>query len=57
MLLGCHRTTVSRWFSTYRKLGIEGLLNKKKIIGRPIKISAILENKLRAELEELVRRF
>ena len=26
ILLGCHRTTVSRWFSTYRKLGIEGLL-------------------------------
>ncbi|NET24655.1 MAG: helix-turn-helix domain-containing protein [Okeania sp. SIO1I7] len=20
-LLGCHRTTVSRWFATYRKLG------------------------------------
>ena len=28
-LLGCHRTTVSRWFTRYRKLGMEGLLNKK----------------------------
>ena len=53
ILLGCHRTTVSRWFSTYRKFGIEGLLNKKKIIGRPRKISPILENKLRAELQEV----
>ncbi|MGD1808944.1 helix-turn-helix domain-containing protein [Dapis sp. BLCC M126] len=53
ILLGCHRTTVSRWFATYRKLGIEGLLNKNKIVGRPRKMSSRIENKLRAELEEI----
>ncbi|MDE5096897.1 MAG: helix-turn-helix domain-containing protein [Trichodesmium sp. St16_bin4-tuft] len=52
ILLGCHRTTVSRWFSTYRKLGIEGLLKKKKILGRPRKISPMLEKKLRDELKD-----
>ena len=53
ILLGCHRTTVSRWFATYRKFGIEGLLKKKKIVGRPRKISTILENRLKAELEQV----
>ena len=53
MLLGCHRTTLSQWFATYRKLSIEDLLNNKKIVSKPKKISPILENKLRAELEEL----
>ena len=52
VLLGCHRTTVSRWFSTYRKSGIKGLLEKKKIVGRPRKISGTVAEKLRAELEE-----
>ncbi|MDY7005397.1 MAG: helix-turn-helix domain-containing protein [Cyanobacteriota bacterium] len=52
-LLGCHRTTVSRWFAKYRKCGMEGLLNKKKIVGRPRKMSSIIENKLIAELEEI----
>ena len=53
ILLGCHRTTVSRWFATYRKFGIEGLLKNKKIVGRPRKISPRLEKKLRDELEKI----
>ena len=52
-LLGCHRTTVSRWFTRYRKLGMEGLLNKKKIIGRPRKIPSTIEKQLRNKLEEI----
>ncbi|MGB3512809.1 MAG: helix-turn-helix domain-containing protein [Microcoleaceae cyanobacterium] len=53
VLLGCHRTTVSRWFTIYRKVGIEGLLEKKKISGRPRKISAIAEEKLKFELQQM----
>lgn len=53
VLLGCHRTTVSRWFAIYRKVGIEGLLEKKKIVGRPRKISAIAEQKLKSKLEQM----
>ncbi|MDT9339893.1 hypothetical protein [Trichodesmium erythraeum] len=34
MLLGCNRTIVSRWFATYRKLEIEGLLNNKLLVDR-----------------------
>ena len=51
VLLGCHRTTVSRWFTIYKKSGIEGLLSKTKNTGRPRKIPAIVEEKLRSELE------
>ncbi|MDE5094721.1 MAG: transposase [Trichodesmium sp. St11_bin5] len=53
MLLGRHRTNLSQWFATHIKFSIEDLLNNRKIVSKPKKISPILDNKLRAELEEL----
>lgn len=52
MLLGCHRTTVSRWFSLYRRGGIEALLKHKKKSGRPRKIPLDIEEKLRFQLQQ-----
>ncbi|NEO61724.1 MAG: helix-turn-helix domain-containing protein [Moorea sp. SIO4G2] len=52
MLVGCHRTTVSRWFSLYRRGEIEGLLEHNKKSGRPRKIPLDVEEKLRLKLQQ-----
>ncbi len=51
-LIGKHRTTVSRWLSTYRKRGLEGLLTKGKSTGRRRIIPPEVEEKLKRELGE-----
>lgn len=51
-LIGKHRTTVSRWLSTYRKSGLKALLTKGKSTGRTRKIPAAIEEKLQRELLE-----
>ncbi|NEO92527.1 MAG: helix-turn-helix domain-containing protein [Moorea sp. SIO3G5] len=52
MLLGCHRTTVSPWFSLYRRGEIEGLLEHNKKSGRPRNIPLDVEEKLRIQLKQ-----
>ena len=51
-LIGKHRTTVSRWLSSYRKGGLEKLLTKGKSTGRSRKISPEVEEKLKKELQD-----
>ncbi len=51
-LLGKHRTTVSRWLSSYRTRGISGLLEKGKSSGRNKKLAPSVEASLKQELEQ-----
>lgn len=49
---GHHRTTVSRWLSIYRKVGMTSLLNIKKSLGRSRKIDREIEKCLVEELKD-----
>jgi len=49
---GHHRTTVSRWLSIYRKVGMTSLLNIKKSSGRSRKIDREIEKCLVEELKD-----
>jgi DNA-binding transcriptional ArsR family regulator len=49
---GHHRTTVSRWLSIYRKVGMTSLLNIKKSSGRIRKIDREIEKCLVEELKD-----
>ena len=44
-IVGCSKSSFSRWRKTYRKKGIDGL-KSKKASGRPPKITAIQQRKL-----------
>ena len=50
-LTGKHRTTVSRWLSSYRQGGILALLNKGKSSGRTRKIPPEIMDKLKQKLQ------
>ena len=51
-LIGKHRTTVSRWMSSYRIGGIKALLTKRKSSGRNRKLSSSVEESLKQELKD-----
>ena len=51
-LVGKHRTTVSRWLSSYRTGGISSLLTKGKSSGRSRKLCPVIEESLKQELNE-----
>jgi transposase len=51
-LIGKHRTTVSRWLSSYRTGGIKALLTKRKSSGRKRKLSLSVEESLKQELKD-----
>ena len=46
-LVGKHRTTVSRWLSSYRRGGLKSLLAKGKSTGRTRMLTPEIEQKLR----------
>jgi putative transposase len=50
--LGKHRTTIQRWFSSYRKGGIEELLLQKPRSGRPRIMNPETVERLSKELQE-----
>ena len=52
-LIGKHRTTVSRWLSSYRTEGIKALLTKGKSSGRKRKLSSSVEESLKQELKDI----
>lgn len=51
-LIGKHRTSVSRWLSSYRTGGIRTLLSKGKSSGRQRKLSPSVEESLKQELQD-----
>lgn len=51
-LIGKHRTSVSRWLSSYRTGGIGTLLSKGKSSGRKRKLSPLVEESLKQELQD-----
>ena len=51
-LVGKHRTTISRWLSSYRTGGISALLAKGKSSGRNRKLALLVEESLKRELQD-----
>ena len=51
-LVGRHRTTVSKWLSSYKTGGIKALITKGKSSGRKKKLNTSVEDSLKQELEE-----
>ena len=51
-LLGCDESTIYRWFCTYQKLGISGLLQLKTPPGKPSKLPPHVLEGLQARLQE-----
>jgi transposase len=51
-LVGRHRTTVSKWLSSYKTGGIKALIKKGKSSGRKKKLNISVEESLKQELEE-----
>ncbi len=49
---GYHRTTVSRWLSSYRQQGLEAMLEIKDKSGRPSVMPEAVKERLRAELKK-----
>lgn len=49
---GRHRTTVSKWMSSYKTGGIKALIAKGKSSGRKKKLNTSVEESLKQELEE-----
>ncbi|NJO96770.1 MAG: helix-turn-helix domain-containing protein [Pleurocapsa sp. CRU_1_2] len=47
LLLGKHRTTISRWLNIYRAQGLKALLTKEKSSGRNKKITPLIEQSLK----------
>lgn len=52
LLLGKHRTTISRWLKIYRQRGLKALLNKKQNCGRNKKITPFIEQSLKKKLQD-----
>lgn len=51
-LLGCNESTIYRWFCTYRRHGLSGLLEMKTSPGKPSKLSPDVLERLRVRLSE-----
>lgn len=51
-LLGCNESTIYRWFCTYQKLGISGLLQLKTPPGKPSKLPPHVLEGLQTRLQE-----
>ncbi|MDJ0590844.1 MAG: helix-turn-helix domain-containing protein [Pleurocapsa sp. MO_226.B13] len=52
LLLGKHRTTISRWLNTYRNEGMKALLTKEKSSGRNKIITPFAEESLKQKLKD-----
>lgn len=52
LLLGKHRTTISRWLNIYRAQGLKALLTKEKSSGRNKKITPLIEQSLKKKLQD-----
>lgn len=52
LLLGKHRTTISRWLNIYRTQGLKALLTKEKSSGRNKKITPFIEQSLKKKLQD-----
>ena len=50
-MLGCAESTIYRWFKTYQKQGLQGLLAVKTSPGRPSKIRGQVLSELQTQLE------
>lgn len=51
LVLGKHRTTISRWLNIYRTQGLKALLTKEKSSGRNKKITPFIEQSLKKKLQ------
>ncbi|MGL5076046.1 MAG: IS630 family transposase [Waterburya sp.] len=52
VLLGYHRTTISRWLTKYRRGGLEKLLEIKKSTGRKKSLKEEIQARIKKELED-----
>lgn len=51
-LLGCNESTIYRWFCTYQRQGMSGLLQIKTSLGRPSLLPADVRQQLRQRLQQ-----